>query len=139
MEDLNKYMNNVSTISSLRERVQSYVDKKENYLNQDKLKILSSVEMEDNKKVTDSYKAAVDRNDDAIDFILDVKNEIFKMKLVKESLDKNTQVGLNQTKVIDNLINILNDILGIMYEERSKLDRIVRYYEKTFSYYNSNY
>lgn len=139
MEDLNKYMNNASTISSLRERVQSYVNKKEDYLNQDKLKILTSVEMEDNKKVTDAYKASVDRNDEAIDFILDIKNEIFKMKLIRESLDRNSQVGMSQIRVIDNLVNILNDILNMMYDERSKLDRIVRYYEKTFSYYNSNY
>ena len=58
------------------------------------------------------------------------------MKLVKESIDRNTQVGLNQLKVIDSFINILNDILNIMYDEKSKLDRIVRYYEKTFNYYN---
>lgn len=139
MEDLNKYMNNVSTISSLRERVQSYVDLKEEYLKKDKLSIISSVDMEDNKKLTDKYKEAIDRNDEAIDLIIDIKNELFKMKLLKESLDRNTSVGLNQSKVIDNLTHILNDILNILNDERSKLDRIVRYYEKSFSYYNSNY
>ena len=139
MEDLNKYMNNVSTISSLRERVQSYVDLKEEYLKKDKLSIISSVDMEDNKKLTDKYKEAVDRNDEAIDLIIDIKNELFKMKLLKESLDRNTSVGLNQSKVIDNLTHILNDILNILNDERSKLDRVVRYYEKSFSYYNSNY
>ena len=139
MEDLNKYMNNVSTISSLRERVQSYVDLKEEYLKKDKLSIISSVDMEDNKKLTDKYKEAVDRNDEAIDLIIDIKNELFKMKLLKESLDRNTSVGLNQSKVIDNLTHILNDILNILNDERSKLDRIVRYYEKSFSYYDSNY
>ena len=139
MEDLNKYMNNVSTISSLRERVQSYVDLKEEYLKKDKLSIISSVDMEDNKKLTDKYKEAVDRNDEAIDLIIDIKTELFKMKLLKESLDRNTSVGLNQSKVIDNLTHILNDILNILNDERSKLDRIVRYYEKSFSYYNSNY
>ena len=139
MEDLNKYMNNVSTISSLRERVQSYVDLKEEYLKKDKLSIISSIDMEDNKKLTDKYKEAVDRNDEAIDLIIDIKNELFKMKLLKESLDRNTSVGLNQSKVIDNLTHILNDILNILNDERSKLDRIVRYYEKSFSYYNSNY
>lgn len=139
MEDLNKYMNNVSTISSLRERVQSYVDLKEEYLKKNKLSIISSVDMEDNKKLTDKYKEAVDRNDEAIDLIIDIKNELFKMKLLKESLDRNTSVGLNQSKVIDNLTHILNDILNILNDERSKLDRIVRYYEKSFSYYNSNY
>ena len=136
MDDLNKYMNNVSTISALREKVQILVDAKETYLKQESLKILSAVELEDNKKMTDSYKDAVDRNNMLMDFVMEIKNEIFKMKLIKESIDRNTQVGLNQLKVIDSFINILNDILNIMYDEKSKLDRIVRYYEKTFNYYN---
>lgn len=136
MDDLNKYMNNVSTISALREKTQLLIDTKEAYLKQEPLKILSAIELEDNRKMTDSYKEAVDRNNMLIDFIMEIKNEIFKMKLVKESIDRNTQVGLNQLKVIDSFINILNDILNIMYDEKSKLDRIVRYYEKTFNYYN---
>ena len=136
MDDLNKYMNNVSTISALREKTQLLIDTKEAYLKQEPLKILSAIELEDNKKMTDSYKEVVDRNNMLIDFVMEIKNEIFKMKLVKESIDRNTQVGLNQLKVIDSFINILNDILNIMYDEKSKLDRIVRYYEKTFNYYN---
>ena len=136
MDDLNKYMNNVSTISALREKTQLLIDTKEAYLKQEPLKILSAIELEDNRKMTDSYKEAVDRNNTLIDFVMEIKNEIFKMKLVKESIDRNTQVGLNQLKVIDSFINILNDILNIMYDEKSKLDRIVRYYEKTFNYYN---
>lgn len=136
MDDLNKYMNNVSTISALREKTQLLIDTKEAYLKQEPLKILSAIELEDNRKMTDSYKEAVDRNNMLMDFVMEIKNEIFKMKLVKESIDRNTQVGLNQLKVIDSFINILNDILNIMYDEKSKLDRIVRYYEKTFNYYN---
>lgn len=136
MDDLNKYMNNVSTISALREKTQLLIDTKEAYLKQEPLKILSAIELEDNKKMTDSYKEAVDRNSMLVDFVMEIKNEIFKMKLVKESIDRNTQVGLNQLKVIDSFINILNDILNIMYDEKSKLDRVVRYYEKTFNYYN---
>ena len=139
MEDLNKYMNNASTISSLRDRVQKFINLKEEYLNLEKLQILSSLEMEDNKKVTDAYKAAIDRNDTLLDFIMEIKNESFKMKLIKESLDRNTLAGVNQIKVVDNLLNILRDILDILNDDRSKLDRIVRYYEKSFSYYNSNY
>ena len=136
MDDLNKYMNNVSTISALREKTQLLIDTKEAYLKQEPLKILSAIELEDNRKMTDSYKEAVNRNNMLIDLVMEIKNEIFKMKLVKESIDRNTQVGLNQLKVIDSFINILNDILNIMYDEKSKLDRIVRYYEKTFNYYN---
>ena len=137
MDDLNRYMNNVSTISSLRERVQNLVNLKEEYLSLDKVVILSAVEMEDSKRVTDEYKNSIDRNDTLLDLIIAIKNEIFKITLIKESLDRNTQAGLSQIKIVDNLINILRDILDILNDERSKLDRVVRYYEKSFSYYNS--
>lgn len=137
MDDLNRYMNNVSTISSLRERVQNLVNLKEEYLSLEKVVILSAVEMEDNKRVTDAYKNSIDRNDTLLDLIMEIKNEIFKIKLIKESLDRNTQAGLSQIKIVDNLINILRDILDILNDERSKLDRVVRYYEKSFSYYNN--
>lgn len=137
MDDLNRYMNNVSTISSLRERVQNLVNLKEEYLSLDKVVILSAVEMEDSRRVTDEYKNSIDRNDTLLDLIMEIKNEIFKIKLIKESLDRNTQAGLSQIKIVDNLINILRDILDILNDERSKLDRVVRYYEKSFSYYNS--
>lgn len=136
MEDLNKYMSNVSTISTIRETVQEFINRKEEYLQLDKLNILSAVEQEDSKKNINAYKSSIDRFDTLMDFIMDIKNEIFKIKLVKESLDKNTQVGLNQSKVLENLLNILRDILDILNDERAKLDRVVRFYERTSNTYN---
>lgn len=137
MEDLNNYMNNTSSINNVRERVQKFLDKKEEYVKLEKLAILSPIEMDDTNAVSLAYKAAVDRNNMAIDFIIDTKNEIFKIKLMKDALDRNTQLGLKQAKVLDNLINLLNDILNMFYDERSKLDRIVRFYEKSFTYYSN--
>ena len=136
MEDLNKYMSNVSTISTIRETVQEFINRKEEYLQLDKLNILSAVEQEDSRKAVNAYKSSIDRFDTLMDFIMDIKNEIFKIKLVKESLDKNTQVGLNQSKVLENLLNILRDILDILNDERAKLDRVVRFYERTSNTYN---
>lgn len=136
MEDLNKYMNNLSTLSSIKERVQLCVDKKEEFLKRKKNRVLSVIDEEDHKKLANCYQEAVNENSEVIDLILEFKNEIFKIKLIKESIDRNTQIGINQIKVIDNLINMLNDMVNMMYEEKSKYDRIVRYYEKTFSYFN---
>ena len=62
---------------------------------------------------------------------------MFKMKLIKESIDKSTQIGMQQAKQIDYYISLLNDIVGIFNDERSKFDRIVRYNEKTYSYFNN--
>lgn len=136
MEDLNKYMEKpVSSLTAIRAMVQSNVDRKEEYLKLEPLVILTAIELEDNKKMTNAYHDVIERNDEALNFIIDVKNDIFKIKIIREQIDRNTQVGIQQIKQIDYYINMLNDILNMLNDERSKLDRVVRYYEKTFSYF----
>lgn len=143
MEDLNKYMEKtqdndkqqITNLSDIRGMVQELNDKKNDYLQKEPLVLLKAVDLEDNKKMTDCYREVVLRNEEAIDLIINIKDSIFKIKLVKDKLDKNTTQGMQQAKQMDYFINLLNDILSIISDERSKLDRVVRYYEKTFSYY----
>ena len=136
MEDLNKYMNKPATsISSIRSMAQEIIDRKENYLQLDKVKILTTSELEDNKKITNVYHDVIERNNFIIDFIIDIKDSIFKIKLAKDKLDKNTDLGLQQAKQLDYFISLLFQVQEMMNDERSKMDRVVRYYEKTFSYY----
>lgn len=136
MEDLNKYMDKQqSGLSKVRSMVQEITDKKESYLNLDKVKILTATELEDNKIMTNVYHDVIERNDLVIDFILDIKNTMFKIKLMKDQLDRNTELGIQQNKQLDYFISLLQQILDMMSDERSKMDRVVRYYEKTFSYY----
>ena len=136
MEDLNKYMEkSTSSLSTIRSMVQEITDRKENYLSLDKVKILTATELEDNKNMTNVYHDVIERNDAVIDFIIDIKNTIFKIKLIKDQVDRNSQVGLQQIKQIDYFLSLLSSIHDIMSDERSKMDRVVRYYEKTFSYF----
>lgn len=136
MEDLNKYMEkSTSSLSTIRSMVQEITDRKENYLSLDKVKILTAAELEDNKNMTNVYHDVIERNDAVIDFIIDIKNTIFKIKLIKDQVDRNSQVGLQQIKQIDYFLSLLSSIHDIMSDERSKMDRVVRYYEKTFSYF----
>jgi len=136
MEDLNKYMDKPQdSLSKIRSMVQEITNKKEDYLNLDKVKILTVVELEDNKVMTNVYHDVIERNDLVIDFILDIKNTIFKIKLLKDQLDRNTELGIQQNRQLDYFISILQQIQDMMNDERSKMDRVVRYYEKTFSYY----
>ncbi len=136
MEDLNKYMNKqVDSLSAVHNMVQNITNKKEEYLSLDTVSILTAVELEDNKAMTNAYHDIVERNDLIIDFIVDIKNTIFKIKLAKDQIDKNTELGIQQLKQFDYFISLLQNILDMMSDERSKLDRVVRYYEKTFSYY----
>ena len=136
IEDLNKYMEkSTSSLSTIRSMVQEITDRKENYLSLDKVKILTATELEDNKNMTNVYHDVIERNDAVIDFIIDIKNTIFKIKLIKDQVDRNSQVGLQQIKQIDYFLSLLSSIHDIMSDERSKMDRVVRYYEKTFSYF----
>lgn len=136
MEDLNKYMEkSTSSLSTIRSMVQEITDRKENYLGLDKVKILTATELEDNKNMTNVYHDVIERNDAVIDFIIDIKNTIFKIKLIKDQVDRNSQVGLQQIKQIDYFLSLLSSIHDMMSDERSKMDRVVRYYEKTFSYF----
>ena len=136
MEDLNKYMEkSTSSLSTIRSMVQEITDRKENYLSLDKVKILTATELEDNKNMTNVYHDVIERNDAVIDFIIVIKNTIFKIKLIKDQVDRNSQVGLQQIKQIDYFLSLLSSIHDIMSDERSKMDRVVRYYEKTFSYF----
>ena len=136
MEDLNKYMDKqVNSLNTIRSMVQEITDKKEEYLKLEGVRMLTATEMEDNKAMTNVYHDVIGRNNLIIDFILDIKNTIFKIKLIIDSIDRNTQLGQNQTKQYDYFISLLQSILDMMSDERSKMDRVVRYYEKTFSYY----
>lgn len=136
MEDLNKYMDKqVNSLNTIRSMVQEITDKKEEYLKLEGVRMLTATEMEDNKAMTNVYHDVIGRNNLIIDFILDIKNTIFKIKLIRDSIDRNTQLGQNQTKQYDYFISLLQSILDMMNDERSKMDRVVRYYEKTFSYY----
>ena len=136
MEDLNNYMyKSTRSLSTIRSMVQEITDRKESYLSLDKVKILTATELEDNKNMTNVYHDVIERNDAVIDFIIDIKNTIFKIKLIKDQVDRNSQVGLQQIKQIDYFLSLLSSIHDIMSDERSKMDRVVRYYEKTFSYF----
>ena len=136
MEALNKYMEKSSnSLSAVRSMVQEITDKKEKYFNSDKVRILTTTELEDNRKIASVYHDVIERNDFVIDFIVDIKNTIFKIKLMKDQIDRNSQIGLQQVKQIDYFLSLLNQILDMMNDERSKMDRVVRYYEKTFSYF----
>lgn len=136
MEDLNKYMEKQpAALSTIRSMVQDITNKKEEYLKLDNITILNATELEDNRKMTNVYHDIIKRNDLVIDFIVDIKNTTFKIKLMKDQIDRNSQIGIQQMKQIDYFLSILSQILDMMNDERSKMDRVVRFYEKTFSYY----
>lgn len=137
MEDLNKYMDKpISTLDKVRSKTQEIINRKEDYLqNRRNIKVLNALESSDKDKLTEAYKSSIDSNNEVIDIIVDSKNLIFQFKMIKQSLDMNTSLGIQQSKQVDYFINLLYDLISMMSDERSRLDRIVRYNEKTFSYY----
>ena len=115
--------------------VQRDIDIKEELLKGRGVAVLSAHELDDTRKMTDTYKSAIDRNNEVVDFIMDVKNDILKVRLVKDRLDKTTSLYLQQSQQIDWYIKTLNEILNIIKEEKEKMDRIIRFYERNYNSY----
>lgn len=128
-------MEQVTSLGKLKEKVDKEVERKGKFLDSRKQELLKSVDLNDNKKMTDAYNEAVSRNSEAIDFIMDLKNDILRFRLIKDKLDPKSAVYTQQCAKIDYFIKILNDVLSIIQDERSKMDRIVRYYERNFVVY----
>ena len=115
MEDLNKYMEKQpAALSTIRSMVQDITNKKEEYLKLDNITILNATELEDNRKMTNVYHDIIKRNDLVIDFIVDIKNTTFKIKLMKDQIDRNSQIGIQQMKQIDYFLSILSQILDMI-------------------------
>ena len=125
----------ITTLDTIRAIVQRDCNIKEEILKERQIVIVSSYDLQNINKVIDSYKLMVDRNSKVIDFIMDLKNDILKIKLVKDRLDKSTSLYARQVQEIEKYLKILTDILGIIKEEKEKMDRVVRFYEKSYSTY----
>ncbi len=136
MEGDTEQAKEINSMATVRAMVQRDNDRKEEILKGRGVPILAAHDLEDTKKMTDTYKAAVEKNSIALDFIMDVKNDILKIKLLKARLDKTTALYHSQVQQIDDFIKILNDILSIIKDEVEKMDRIVRFYERNYSTYS---
>jgi glycerol kinase len=99
-------------------------------------KILSAQDLQDPKKMTDTYKLAVDRNSIAMDFMMDVKNDIFELKIALSKVDRSSDLGINVARQLEGFIKLLTDLLGIIKDEVSKMDRVVRFYERNYNTYS---
>lgn len=125
----------LTSLSKMKEKVDKEQKRKDDFLKSRNQKLLKSVDLDDNKKMTDAYNEAVSRNTEAIDFIMDIKNDILRFRLIKDKLDSSVAAYSQQCAQIDYFIKILNDTLSIIQDERSKMDRVVRYYERNFVVY----
>ena len=129
----NKEINSLATVRAM---VQRDNDRKEEILKGRGVPILAAQDLEDTTKMTNTYKKAIERNAEVMDFVMDIKNDILKIKLVKARLDRSTALYVSQAQQFDDFIKILNSILSIMKDEVSKMDRIVRFYERNYSTYS---
>lgn len=126
----------INSLATVRAIVQNDNERKEEILKTRSSVVLSANDMEDPKKMTNTYKAAVEKNNEVIDFIVDVKNDILKIRLVKDRLDKTTALYSQQVQQFDYYIKLLSDIKSIMQDEREKMDRVIRFYERNYSTYS---
>jgi hypothetical protein len=88
-------------------------------------------------KVSVEYKNVVDQNGLLHDLMRDIKDEQFFLGFVLERLDTTTQLGQQQYKQIEGLNKILKTLMGILEIEERKMDRLIRFYERTSNYFTT--
>ena len=69
---------------------------------------------------------------------MDVKNEMLKIRLAKDRIDPSgmgNDLYRIATQQIDGFLRTLKEVLDIVKEEKEKLDRVVRFYERNYNSY----
>ena len=136
----------VNTLSYLRERTQKILDRKSEYIKTAISTILPVEDCNNPFKVSVAYREVVEQNNKLMDLLRDTKdifilliakNKNQTMNIAKEKIDFSTQLGQQQLKQVEGLIKILTTISKVLEIEQAKMDRFVRFYEKTFNYYNT--
>lgn len=127
----------VNTLSYLRERTQKILDRKSEYIKTAISTILPVEDCNNPFKVSVAYREVVEQNNKLMDLLRDTKDEMLFLNIAKEKIDFSTQLGQQQLKQVEGLIKILTTISKVLEIEQAKMDRFVRFYEKTFNYYNT--
>lgn len=124
------------TLTDLKKRVDILIKRKDEYLKGAISRVLSANEVEDHFKMLPAYNAIIDKNGEALDLLRDLKDEESYVRSVRDYIDASTQLGSLRLKQIDILLRILGDQQKVMYIEKEKLDRMIRYYERASNNYN---
>lgn len=137
MENLNDFMpKKEDTVSFIKTRAQNLIKMKDDLLEIIKdVKVVDVYEASDMKIVSLNYTISVNANTSLLDLIVDTKNEIFKIKMLKSRIDTNFPDGLKQINMLENIASLLYESISILEIKKQSLDRIVRYYEKMSSTY----
>ena len=129
--------NDRTSLGVLRGRVQSLVDRKSDYIKVAIYKTLSTEDMQNVFRVSTEYKNVVDQNGLLHDLMRDIKDEQLFLGFVLEKLDTTTQLGQQQYKQVEGLNKILKSLMGILEIEERKMDRLIRFYERTSNYFTT--
>ena len=127
----------VNTLSYLRERTQKILDRKNEYIKEAISNIIPIEDCNNPFKVSVAYREVIEQNNKLMDLLRDTRDEMLFLNIAKEKVDFSSQLGQQQLKQIEGLVKILTAISKILETEQNKMDRFVRFYEKTFNYYNA--
>lgn len=127
----------INTLSYLRERTQKIFDRKSEYIKNAISTLLPAEDCSNPFKVSVAYREVIEQNNKLMDLLRDTKDEMLFLSIAKEKIDFSTQLGQQQLKQVEGLIKILTALSKVLETEQAKMDRFVRFYEKTFNYYNT--
>lgn len=134
MENINmEQFNDVAKQSNFGQEVSALIiEIKETVGKKEILNTPTWEESQDTKKLYTRYHNAVDKNSEIMDLIKRCQLEIGIIKQAIYSLDLNTRAGVKFKKQLEVMQNTLNAYLNSVDSYKQSLDRIVRFYEKTY-------
>lgn len=134
MENINmEQFNEVAEKSKFGEHVASLIKEIRNMTsNKNVIRVASWEETQDTKKLYGMYARAVDEYSSVMTLIKNCELELGIISQAIYSLDTNLVANVKFKKQLTILQNTLKSYMDSLYSHRQGVDRIVRFYEKTF-------
>lgn len=137
MEDLNKYSENeqmggsssafINSINQLIMEVKKFImDIKE-------FEQPTYTQTQDMKFMMEKYGEAVQMNSKVLDYIRRCEFNLSICKDVTASLNTDNVVNQRMKRQVNNLSDRIKNLMDPLYTEEKRMDRILRFYEKTYN------
>lgn len=137
MEDLNKYTENEqmgTTSSAFITDVTNIVrDVKKYLMSVQEFQSPTYTQVQDTKFMIENYGAVTQANSKVLDYIRECEFKITICKEAMNSIELNTVLNQRIHGQLKNLHNSLKNLLDPLYTEEKRMDRILRFYEKTYN------
>lgn len=135
MEDLNKYNEQTSENSSafIISIQKLIVNVKKYLLEISEFEKPTYTQLQDTKFMFEKYGEIIQQNSLVLDYIRKCEFNLSICKDVISALNTDSVINQKMKSQVNNLSNRIKNLLDPLYTEEKRMDRILRFYEKTYN------